>query len=133
VATAATTPLVRPLAITAPVTVDFAAMTLIVRRPEDAGGLSRLLWRESHQALAAAEEAGWPWGTSSVWASAPGHYQFARVTPGPNLTLLVGFVPGTATAAVYAELVAKPLSAFVVADKSTRSFLGVTFRHPRAV
>jgi hypothetical protein len=121
---------IEPRAIHAPVTVDFANMTLVVRRPEDAGGYERLLWRESHAALAAAEEAGWPWGTRFVWGSAPNSFQFAHATPGPNLTLLFAFQPGTAAATTYAELVGRPgLSAFVTADKSTRCFLGVTFRH----
>jgi hypothetical protein len=86
--TAGTTPLPRPLAISAPVTIDVANMALIVRRPETAGGSEKLLWRESHAALVKAEESGWPRGTSYVWGSAPGNYQFAHAAPGPNLTLL---------------------------------------------
>jgi hypothetical protein len=129
---AARTPVPSPLAIAAPAVADFAAMSLIVRRPENAGGTEKLLWREAHGQLVKAEELGWPGGTPLVWASAPGHYQFARVTPGPNLTLLVGFVPGTENARIYAELVGRPdLSAFVTADKSLRRFLGVTFRYSR--
>jgi hypothetical protein len=70
---AATTPLPQPLAISAPVTVDFANMALIVRRPEAAGGSEKLLWREAHAALVKAEELGWPSGTRFVWgSSAPG-------------------------------------------------------------
>jgi hypothetical protein len=129
---AATTPLPQPLAITAPVTADFATMTLIVRRPEAAGGTEKLLWRESHAALTSAEERGWPSGTQFVWGSAPGSYQFAHAAPGPNLTLLFAFAVRTPAAQVYAALVGRPgLSAFVTADKSTRYFLGVTFRHSR--
>jgi hypothetical protein len=117
----ATEKLPQPLAITAPVTADFANMTLIVRRPDAAGGYERLLWRESHAALVKAEESGWPMGTPYVWASAPGNYQFAHAAPGPNLTLLFGFAPGTAAAKVYAALVSRPgLSAFVTADRSLR-------------
>jgi hypothetical protein len=127
---AATTPLPQPLAITAPVTVDFANMALIVRRPEAAGGTARLLWRESHAALASAEERGWPRSTQFVWGSAPGSYQFGHAAPGPNLTLLFAFVVGTPSGRVYAELVSRPgLYAIVTADKSARYFLGVTFRH----
>jgi hypothetical protein len=111
---------------------DVAAMSLVVRRPEDAGGYERLLWRESHAALAAAEEAGWPYGTSFVWASAPGHFQFVHAAPGPNLALLFTFQPGTEAARVYAALVGRPgLGAIVTADKSARRFLGVTFRYNR--
>ena len=77
-----------------------------------------------------AEELGWPRSKQFVWGSAPGNYQFAHAAPGPNLTLLFGFVVGTPAAQVYAELVGRPgLSAFVTADKSTRYFLGVTFRN----
>jgi hypothetical protein len=109
-------------------------MALIVRRPEAAGGTEKLLWRESHAALAKAEELGWPSGEQFVWGSAPGAYQFGHAAPGPNLTLLFGFAVGTPSAKVYAELVSKPgLSAFVTADKSARYFLGVTFRHPVTV
>ena len=75
-------------AVAAPVTVDFANMTLIVRRPDAAGGYESLLWREAHQALVKAEERGWPSSTRFVWGSAPGNYQFAHAAPGPNLTLL---------------------------------------------
>ena len=64
----ATERLPQPLAVTAPVTIDFAGMALVVRRPDAAGGTERLLWREAHQALALAEERGWPSGTQFVWA-----------------------------------------------------------------
>jgi hypothetical protein len=86
---AATTRLPQPVAIRAPVTVDFANMSLVVRRPDAAGGYERLLWREAHQALVKAEESGWS-TTPTVWGSAPGNYQFVRAAPGPNLTLLFG-------------------------------------------
>jgi hypothetical protein len=126
----ATERLPQPLAINAPVTVDFAAMSLVVRRPENAGGHAALLWREAHAALVQAAELGWPASAAFVYGSAPGHYRFGHATPGPNLTLLFGFAVGTPAAEVYAELVSKPgLSAFVTADRSARYFLGVTFRH----
>ena len=126
----ATEKLPQPLAVTAPVTIDFAGMALVVRRPQDTGGHAALLWREAHAALAQAEERGWPSGTQLVYGSAPGHSQFGHAAPGPNLCLLFGFVVGTAAAKVYAELVGRPgLFAFVTADKSARHFLGVTFRH----
>jgi hypothetical protein len=129
---AATKPLPQPLAIHAPVVADFANMTLIVRRPENAGGSEKLLWREAHAALVQAEELGWPSRTRFVYGSAPGHYQFAHAAPGPNLSLVFGFVVGTPPARVYAQLVGKPgLSAIVTTDKSARYFLGVTFRHSR--
>jgi hypothetical protein len=118
----------QPKATTAPVTVDFANMALVVRRPDAAGGSEKLLWREAHQALVQAEERGWPGGTQFVWGSAPGHSQFAHATPGPNLTLLFPFVVGSAGAKVYAELVSRPgLYAIVTADRSTRHFLAVKF------
>ena len=127
---AATTPLPQPLAINAPVTADFANMALIVRRPQDAGGHAALLWRQAHESLVKAEEKGWPSSTRFVYGSAPGNYQFAHATPGPNLTLLFGFMVVTPAAQVYAELVGRPgLSAFVTADKSARIFLGVSFRN----
>ena len=129
-AIAATTPLPQPLAVTAPVTIDFANMALVVRRPQDTGGHAALLWREAHNALARAEEGGWPSSSRFVWGSAPGHYQFGHAKPGPNLTLLFPFVVGSAAAKVYAELVGRPgLYAIVTADRSARYFLGVTFRH----
>jgi hypothetical protein len=129
---AASTPLPQPLAISAPVTIDFANMSLTVRRPQDVGGHAALLWREAHAALVKAEERGWPASTSFVYGSAPGHSRFAHATPGPNLTLLFAFTVGTPAAKVYAELVSKPgLFAFVTADRATRYFLGVTFRHSR--
>ena len=126
----ATEKLPQPKAITAPVTVDFAGMALVVRRPDAAGGSKRLLWRESHVALTQAEERGWPSGTRFVYGSAPGHYQFAHAASGPNLTLLFPFVVGSAAAKVYAELVSRPgLYAIATADRSARIFLGVTFKH----
>jgi hypothetical protein len=127
---AATTPLPQPLAISAPVTVDFANMTLTVRRPENVGGHAALLWREAHAALVKAEELGWPTGTRMVWGSAPGAFQFTHAIPGPDLTLQFTFLVGSPAAKVYAELVSRPgLSAFVTADRSARVFLGVKFRH----
>jgi hypothetical protein len=124
----ATERLPQPLAVTAPVTVDFANMALVVRRPDAAGGTEKLLWRESHLALAQAEERGWPSGTQFVWGSAPGHSQFAHAKPGPNLTLLFPFMVGSAAAKVYAELVTRPgLASIVTADKSARVFLAVKF------
>jgi hypothetical protein len=128
---AATTPLPQPLAIRAPVTVDYANMALIVKRPENAGGYDKLLWREAHAALAAAEGRGWPPGTPFVYGSAPGRFQFAHATPGSDLTLRFAFQPGTETAKVYAELASRPTYAIVTADKSKRVFLGVTFRYNR--
>jgi hypothetical protein len=128
---AATTRLPSPLAISAPVTVDFANMTLIVRRPDTAGGYEKLLWREAHQALVKAEESGWT-GAPTVYGSAPGAYRFGYAAPASNLTLIFGFLQGTAEAKVYANLVGRPaLFAFVSCDKSTRHFLGVSFRHSR--
>ena len=126
----ATTPLPQPLAITAPVTIDFANMALVVRRPDAAGGSEKLLWREAHQALVQAEESGWPSSTRFVWGSAPGHSEIAHAKPGPNLTLLFPFVVGTPAAKVYAELVSRPgLYAIVTADRAARHFLGVTFKN----
>jgi hypothetical protein len=65
--------------------------SLVVRRPDAAGGSEKLLWREAHAALLRAEELGWPGGTRFVYGSAPGHYQFAHAAAGPNLTLLFAF------------------------------------------
>jgi hypothetical protein len=127
VALFATERLPQPLAVTAPVTVDFANMALVVRRPDAAGGSEKLLWREAHQALVKAER-GWPGGTRFVWGSALGHSEFGHAAPGPNLTLVFPFVVGTPAAKVYAELVDRPgLYAIVTADKSARHFLTVRF------
>jgi hypothetical protein len=68
---AATIPVPQPLAIHAPVTVDFANMTLVVRRPDAGGGSEKLLWRESHTALVQAEEAGWPPPARGLCGAAP--------------------------------------------------------------
>jgi hypothetical protein len=56
----------------------------------------------------------------------PSNYQFGQAAPGPNLSLLFAFAVGKRAAKVYAELVSRPgMYAFVTADKSLRSFLGV--------
>jgi hypothetical protein len=128
--TAATVPVPSPVAICAPVTVDIAAMSLVVRRPENAGGYEKLIWREAHRALVKAEELGWPASMPFVRGSAPGHYQFATARPGPNLTLLFAFTVGTPDAKIYVELVgASGLYAFATADRETHYFMGVTFKH----
>jgi hypothetical protein len=133
VTTAARERLPQPLAVVAPVSIDYAAMSLVVQRPESAGGYERLLWREAHQALVKAEESGWRSATPVVYAKGPDNRDLVHVVSGPNLTLVVAFMVGTPTAKVYAELVSKPgLSAFVTADKSTRLFMGVKFRHGSA-
>jgi hypothetical protein len=128
--TAAAVRLPSPVAIRAPVTIDIANMSLVVRRPDSAGGYEKLIWREAHGALVKAEELGWPASMPVVRGSAPGNYQFAPAKPGPNLTLLFAFTVGTPAAKVYAELVgASGLYAFVSADRETHRFLGVSFKH----
>lgn len=126
----AATPVLRPLAITGTVTNDVGARTLIVSRPRDISGYQALLWREAHQALVLAEDRGWPGVTPFVWCHAPGNRDLVHAAPGENLTLRFHFPAGSPAGKVYAELVGKPgLRAYVTADRSTRRFLNVSFRH----
>jgi hypothetical protein len=123
----ATTPLPQPLTVAAPVTNDVMSRTLIVRRPRDAGGYQKLLWREAHEALRQSEEAGWPL-SGAPWLSAAGAGQrdIARGLTGPNLALHFHFPVGVAA---YYDLVSRPvLRAYVTVDKNTGFFTGVTFR-----
>ena len=66
---------------------DIASRTLSVRPSELASGYEKLNWRTAHTALVRAEQTGWRTG-GTVWASAPGAYQIAHVTPGPYLSLV---------------------------------------------
>jgi hypothetical protein len=72
--TAASAAVLRPLAISAPVSVDVANMTLIVRRPENSGGGEKLVWRDSHAALVRDGES-YSYFSTPVWGSAPGNHQ----------------------------------------------------------
>jgi hypothetical protein len=134
---AATTPLPRPRAISAPVEIEVWNRILVVKRPQDCSGYEAYLWRQAHEALANRGKRGWntnlpAWMMNpvrNVWCSAPGHPDLVRATPGGNLELHFRF-GDTSHGAVYTELVSKPgLYAIVTADIGTRLFLGVKFLH----
>jgi len=127
--TAATTRLPQPLAATATVVNDLASRTLVVRLSEDAGGYERLLRRQGHLALGKAQEAGWPTGVPTVWASAPGAYRAAFAVPGDAGTLRFHFAAGNSA---YAALVGTPgLSAIAVMDRSSNHIMNVRFHNRR--
>jgi hypothetical protein len=48
---AATTPLPRPRAISAPVEIDASNRILVVKRPRDCSGYEAYLWRQAHEAF----------------------------------------------------------------------------------
>jgi len=122
-----------PLAIHAPVTNDVDARTLVVRRPENIGGYAKLMWRESHEALVRAEEAGWPLGYDFVWGGAFGDRQIVHAAPGANLTLRFHFPLGVRVPVggnVYAKLISKPgLFGIVTMDRERRRFLSCRFNN----
>jgi hypothetical protein len=123
-----------PNAVPAPVTMtgsvfnDVMTRTLIVRRPENASGYQKLLWRESRRALEQAVDGGWQSDHPTVWAATKGDSHIASGAPGPDfLSLAFHFPPGRQA---YAALVSKPgLYALVTADRNLRRFLGVKFLH----
>jgi hypothetical protein len=118
----------KPLTMIGVVTHDVSNRTLIVRRQEQASGREKLSWREAHNALVKAEQAGFPFnGAPSLWADGPGKSRIAHAVPGDSLTLRFAFpVPSQ----VYAELVSKAgLSSFVTVDRSSGWFVDCKFRH----
>jgi hypothetical protein len=70
---AATTPLPRPRAITAPVENDISARTLVVKRPRDGSGYEAFMWRQAWERLRNADERGLYHGDANVRCSVPGH------------------------------------------------------------
>jgi hypothetical protein len=126
--TAATVRVPQPLAVDAVVSNDVAAKTLVVRLPEAEQGHGRLLWRQAHQQLVAAEESWWRSGPPTLWASsALGVGQVAHAVPGDLQTLRFHFQPGVAA---YQQLVSRPgLSAVITVDRETSRFLTVRFHN----
>jgi hypothetical protein len=61
-----------PVTMTGAVINDFMTRTLVVRRPEQASGFEKLLWRESHRALELAVDRGWQTDHPTVWAGTKG-------------------------------------------------------------
>jgi hypothetical protein len=119
----------RPLVAVGVVSNDVVARTLVVRLSETAEGYARLLWRQGHQALVRAEEAGYRTGTPTVWASAPGGWRVAFAVPGDGGTLRFHFHPGDPS---YRALVSTPgLSATVVVDRGSNHIMNVRFHGPR--
>ena len=117
----------RPHAVGGVVYNDVVSRTLFVRLPDAASGHDRSLWRQAHQRLVAAEQAGWPVSEPWLWAHAPGKREVAHGLPGDAGTIKCHFPPGEA---VYSKLVGKPrLSAIVVIDSSACRSLHVAFRH----
>jgi hypothetical protein len=104
-----------------------ATRTIAVRLSEleEAGG--RTLWKECHAALSRSEEVGWRGQHPLIYASAPGAFQVAYVTPGEFWMLLVRFPSGVSA---FSELIGKPrLVARVAMDRSSRRFISVNFKH----
>ena len=127
--TAATTRLPQPLAATATVVNDVPSRTLVVGLSQDAEGYAKLLWRQGHQALVKAQEAGWPTRVPTVWASAPGAYRAAFAVPGDAATLRFHFPLGDPS---YRTLVGTPgLSAIAVMDRSSNHIMNVRFHNRR--
>jgi len=127
---AATTPLPRPRAITAPVENDISARTLVVKRPRDGSGYEAFMWRQAWERLRNADERGLYWGDANVRCSVPGHPDLVAASAGEQLTLRFHFPAGTEAGKVYTELVSEPgLSAIVTVDRGTLYFLGVKFLH----
>lgn len=114
----------QPVVVLGVVDRDIANRTLSVRPSELASGYEKLNWRTAHQALVQAQETGWRSG-GTVYASAPGAFQVAHVTPGPFLSLEVRFPSGVQA---FQDLIGKPnLCAFVSVDRSTGRFIGIRF------
>jgi hypothetical protein len=63
--------IVRPVLMDGIVDVDYSNRTLIVKRPEQAGGMQRLAWRTAHTALLQSQATGYRTGRT-VWASGAG-------------------------------------------------------------
>jgi hypothetical protein len=117
----------RPHAVGGVVYNDVVSRTLFVRLPDAASGHDRSLWRQAHQRLVAAEQAGWPVSEPWLWAHGAGKRDIAHGLPGDAATIKFAFAAGQTA---YSELVGKPrLSAIVVIDSSACRFLHVAFRH----
>jgi hypothetical protein len=114
----------QPYAVVAAVSNDVVSPTLSVHLPQTEVGYGRLLWRDAYQAYQATEESGWSGGTAPLYASALGADRIAYATPGDLQTLQFHFEPGKT---VYAQLIAKPLSAIVTIDRGTSRFRTVRF------
>jgi hypothetical protein len=126
-ALAATERLPSPLAAIGVVTVDVAARTLFVRLSDLETGHAQSLYRQSFQALKAAEEKGS--AGAAVWASTPSSDRVAFAQAGDGGLLKFTFPPGEPA---FVELVGRPgLAAIVVVDRSACRFLSVKFRHGR--
>ena len=111
----------QPYAVVAAVSNDVVSPTLSVHLPQTEVGYGRLLWHEAYQAT---EESGWSGGTAPLYASALGADRIAYATPGDLQTLQFHFEPGKT---VYAQLIAKPLSAIATIDCGTSRFRTVRF------
>jgi hypothetical protein len=81
------------LAADAVVTNEVGTRTLVVRLSELAGGYARLLWRQAHLQLVAAEESGFRTGAPPVWAHGAGQREIAHGLPGDNATRTFRFAP----------------------------------------
>jgi hypothetical protein len=125
----ATEKLPAPLTTDGIVSIDSAARTLIVARPENASGYEKLWWRTAHGELVKAEQGGWRNGAPYLWAHGVGQRDIAHGLPGDGLTLEFHFPVGVAA---YGELVSQPgLRALVTIDRSRGWFTGVRFLHGR--
>ena len=125
----ATERLPSPLTMDGVVRNDVGARTLVVSRPENLSGYQKVSWRTAHENLARAEQSGWSFDYSYLFAHGVGKSDIAHGLPGDRLTLLFHFPPGVDA---YRELVSQPgLRALVTVDKSTGRFMRVKFIHGR--
>jgi hypothetical protein len=123
--TAAAEVLPRPVAVVCPVFADTLSRTLTVRPGDQVGGYELAIWREAWTAQRRSQEAGWPLGSSWVWADVPGARRVVHGVPVDGGQMSFTFPVGTAG---FAQLVSKPgLYAIVTVDISTRQFLTCRF------
>lgn len=103
---------------------EVASRTLTVRLSDVANGYTKLLWRESFQALRRSEESGLRSSHPTAWASTPQADQVAYTTAGDAIfggLLQFKFRPGEQA---YVDLISKPgLTASVWIDRSRNRFI----------
>jgi hypothetical protein len=116
----------QPLAVVGVVFHDFAARTLSVRPSDRTAGYEKLLWQQAWQRQRRAQEAGWPVGSTALFADLPSAPGAAHGLPAEGGVMSFHFPPGTAG---YSELISKPgpLVAFVTVDRGSHEFLTCRF------
>jgi len=107
---------------------DLANRTLTVRLSDLANGYTKLLWRQSFEALRRSEEGGVQDRHPTIWASTPQAFQIAYATAGDAMfggLLKFAFPSGDA----YTRLISKPVTATVWIDKSRNRFITCNFKN----